>query len=162
MTFPSDKYKPMALGPLGRGWSSRARYAGTYDQQWLDDVFPFLPKDFDVRYYQAAPEDQQIPLPKGPMEVLLSGFTADGVRQFTLPHFEAPVHGRGANSGNLPRGAEDRFSAAAHRGGGIPQPVRARDSSFQHGGPDLAAAALAREYDRVRSWARREESSTTS
>lgn len=89
---PSDRYKPMALGPLGRGWSQRARFAGTYDQQWLDDVFPFLPKDFDERYYQAAPEDQQLPVPKGTMEVMLSGFTSDGVRQFMLPHFEAPVH----------------------------------------------------------------------
>ena len=90
--FPGDKYKPMALGPLGRGWPQRARYAGTYDQQWLDDVFPFLPKDFHERYYLAAPEDQQVPQPKGPMEVVLSGFTADGVRQFVLPHFDAPVH----------------------------------------------------------------------
>jgi len=89
---PSDKYTPMALSPLGRGWPQRARYAGTYDQQWLDDVFPFLPKDFDDRYYQAAPEDQQVPFPKAPMEVVLSGFNADGVRQFMLPHFEAPVH----------------------------------------------------------------------
>ena len=92
MNFPSDKYTPMALGPLGRGWPQRARFAGTYYQQWLDDVFPFLPKDFDERYYQAAPEDQQVPLPKAPMEVVLNGFTADGVRQFMLPHFEAPVH----------------------------------------------------------------------
>lgn len=90
--FPSDKYTPMALGPLGRGWPQRARYAGTYDQQWLDDVFPFLPADFDERYYQAAPLDQQLPLPKGPMEVVLSGFTGDGPRQFMLPHFDAPVH----------------------------------------------------------------------
>jgi hypothetical protein len=82
----------MALGPLGRGWPQRARYAGTYDDQWLADVFPFLPKDFDERYYLATPEDQLVPLPKGPMDVVLSGFTADGTRQFTLPHFEAPVH----------------------------------------------------------------------
>ncbi|MEO8152579.1 MAG: DUF2169 domain-containing protein [Rhizobacter sp.] len=92
VAFPSDKYKPMALSPLSRGWPQRARYAGTYDQQWLDDIFPFLPKDFDERYYQAAPEDQQVPLPTGPMEVVLSGFTVDGRRQFMLPHFEAPVH----------------------------------------------------------------------
>jgi hypothetical protein len=89
--FPSDKYQPMALGPLGRGWSLRARYAGTYDQKWLDDVFPFLPKDFDECYFQAAPRDQQVPQPKGPMEVTLAGFTADSPRQFLLPHFEAPV-----------------------------------------------------------------------
>ena len=90
--FPSDKHRPMALGPLGRGWPQRARFAGTYDDQWLADVFPFLPKDFDERYYQAAPEDQQVPMPKGPMEVVLCGFTPDGERQFVLPHFEAPVH----------------------------------------------------------------------
>ena len=91
VSSPSDKHRPMSLGPLGRGWPQRARYAGTYDQQWQDDVFPFLPKDFDERYYQAAPEDQQMPLPKGPIEVLLSGFTADGMRQFMLPYFEPPV-----------------------------------------------------------------------
>jgi hypothetical protein len=92
VSSPNDKYKPMAFGPLGRGWPQRARFAGTYDQQWLDDVFPFLPTDFDERYYQAAPADQQMPLPKGPMEVVLSGFTRDGLRQFALPHFEAPVY----------------------------------------------------------------------
>ena len=42
--------------------------------------------------FLATPQDQQLPLPKGPMEVVLSGFTADGPRQFMLPHFEAPVH----------------------------------------------------------------------
>ena len=88
---PADRPQPMALGPLGRGWPQRACHAGTYDQQWLDEVFPFLPADFDARYHQAAPPEQQLPLPKGPMDVVLTGFTADGVRQFVLPHFEAPV-----------------------------------------------------------------------
>jgi hypothetical protein len=92
VSFPNDKRTPVALGPLGRGWPQRARYAGTYDDAWLADVFPFLPADFDERYYQAAPEDQQLPVPKAPMDVVLTGFTADGPRQFTLPHFEAPVH----------------------------------------------------------------------
>lgn len=92
VNFPTDKCRPMAFGPLGRGWPARARFAGTYDQHWLDEIFPFLPPDFDERYYQAAPEDQQVPLPQGPMEVELRGFTPDGLRQFTLPHFEAPVH----------------------------------------------------------------------
>lgn len=89
--FPSDKYPPMALGPIGRGWPQRARFAGTYDQAWLDNDCPFLPKDFDERYYQAAPEDQQVPLPQGPMEVVLSGFNPDGLRRFMLPYVELPV-----------------------------------------------------------------------
>ena len=90
--WPTGQYKPMAFGPVGRGWPARARYAGTYGQQWLDDVFPFLPADFDERYYQAAPADQQLPLPKEPMEVVPDGFTRDGMRQFVLPHFDAPVY----------------------------------------------------------------------
>jgi hypothetical protein len=92
VTWPQNKYRPMAFGPQGRGWPQRARFAGTYDQEWLDDVFPFLPTDFDERYYQAAPADQQVPLPKAPLEVVLSGFTEDGVRRFELPFLEAPVH----------------------------------------------------------------------
>jgi hypothetical protein len=89
---PAGNYVPMSFGPLGRGWPDRVRFAGTYDQQWLDDVFPFLPRDFDARYYQAAPLDQQIPLPKSTLEVAMSGLTADGLRRFELPYFDAPVH----------------------------------------------------------------------
>jgi hypothetical protein len=89
--FPTDKHRPMAFGPLGRGWPARARYAGTYDDRWLAERFPFLPDDFDERYFQAAPEDQQLPIPEAPLEVEMRGLTPDGERRFTLPHFEAPV-----------------------------------------------------------------------
>ena len=59
------------------GRSAHGMRAPTTSSGW-HDVFPFLPKDFDERYYQAAPDDQQMPVPKGPLEVVLSGFTADG------------------------------------------------------------------------------------
>ena len=91
VTFPSDKYQPMALGPVGRAWPQRACYAGTYDQHWQDEVFPFLPRDFDERYYQAAPENQRLPHPKGPMEVVMEGFCSDGTRRFALPYLDPPV-----------------------------------------------------------------------
>ena len=105
VSFPTDQHRPMALGPLGRGWPQRARFAGTYDKRWLDDIFPFLPRDFDERYYQAAAQDQQLALPKGPVAVVLSGFFADGVRQFVLPYFEPPVQ-------VFPKRAEREASAA--------------------------------------------------
>jgi hypothetical protein len=92
VSWPTHRHAPMAFGPLGRGWQQRACFAGTYDQAWLDEVFPFLPKDFDERYYQAAPADQQLPLLEAPVDVSLVNFTPDGLRQFVLPHFEAPVH----------------------------------------------------------------------
>ena len=92
VTSPADKYEPMAFGPVGRGWQQRACFAGTYDQHWLDHDFPFLPKDFDERYFQAAPADQQMPFANAPIEVTLKNLTSDGMRHFVLPHFEAPVH----------------------------------------------------------------------
>lgn len=88
---PADTARPMSLGPLGRGWAPRARHAGTYDARWLADDFPFLPRDFDPRYFQAAPEDQQLPIGAGPLPVVLSGFTADGERRFTLPSLQVGV-----------------------------------------------------------------------
>jgi len=89
---PSDACHPMALGPLGRGWTQRACYAGTYDQAWLDHECPFLPHDFDDRYFQAAPLDQRIPIPQGPIPVELSHLSADGDCRFVLPAMNAAVH----------------------------------------------------------------------
>ena len=92
VTSPQGAFAPMAFGPVGRNWEPRIRYAGTYDQAWLDEHFPFLPPDFDDRYYQSAPLDQQWQLPVGRQEVVLANLTPDGHRTFTLPDFEAPVN----------------------------------------------------------------------
>lgn len=92
VTRPNDDYRPMSFGPIGRHWSPRVSFTGTYDDAWLENVFPFLPSDFDERYYQAAPTDQQLPIPTGEQLVTLSNLTPDGRRAFVLPHLEAPVH----------------------------------------------------------------------
>lgn len=92
VTEPDGNYRPMALGAIGRHWEPRYRYAGTYDRKWQDEVFPFLPADFDEQYYQAAPLDQQLPKPLGEQPVTLLNLTPDGRRDFVLPHFEAPIH----------------------------------------------------------------------
>lgn len=91
IAYPTNACTPMSLGPIGRAWPQRLRHAGTYDQRWIDETFPFLPEDFDERFHQAAPADQQMPFPSGPLGVLLQGFTTDGPRAFTLPPFTAPV-----------------------------------------------------------------------
>jgi hypothetical protein len=89
---PGGDYTPASFGVIGRHWQPRIGYAGTYDDAWLADHFPFLPPDFDERYFQAAPADQQLPIPKAPLEVALLNLTPDGRRSFMLPYFEAPVH----------------------------------------------------------------------
>jgi hypothetical protein len=88
---PRGNYKPMAFGPLGRAWQPRASLAGTYDQEWIDKVFPFLPADFDPRYYQASPADQQIVDPRGGETVVLRNLTPEGYTTFELPQVNIPV-----------------------------------------------------------------------
>jgi len=88
---PDGDYRPMALGPVGRGWPPRAAFAGTYDERWQAEVFPFLPADFDPRYFQAAPTDQQTEHLKGGEEVLLLNLTARERAGFRVPTLEVPV-----------------------------------------------------------------------
>lgn len=54
----NDRVQPIGFGPVPRFAKERAKYAGTYDKHWKDNVLPFLPQDFDDRYFQAAPQDQ--------------------------------------------------------------------------------------------------------
>jgi len=88
---PTSSYNPMGFGPIGRAWQPRPQYAGTYDQNWIDNVFPFLPADFDERYYQSAPPDQQVDYLRGGEEVMLLNLTPQGRAAFRLPIVEVPV-----------------------------------------------------------------------
>ena len=81
----------MSLGPIGRGWEPRYKFAGTYDQNWIDNVFPFLPSDFKDAYYQAAPLDQQIDYLRGGEEVVLQNLTPEGYTRFQIPQVQVPV-----------------------------------------------------------------------
>lgn len=92
VTAPNGRYTPVALGALGRGWPQRACHAGTYDQAWLDDECPFLPRDFDDRYFQAAPLDQRMPISQEPISVELTHLNATGDCGFVLPAMEAALH----------------------------------------------------------------------
>ena len=61
ISSPRQRLTPIGFGCIGRAWTPRVDHAGTYGQAWLDNVAPFLPPDFDERYYQCAPLDQQLP-----------------------------------------------------------------------------------------------------
>jgi hypothetical protein len=88
---PDGAYRPMSFGPIGRAWSPRIAFAGTYDDDWRDRRAPFWPLDFDDRYFQAAPPDQQIPHPIGGEVVALQNLTPDGFVSFALPTLSMPV-----------------------------------------------------------------------
>jgi hypothetical protein len=91
VTTPNGDYRPMSFGAVGRNFVPRLTYAGTYDQNWQDNVFPFLPADFSPAYFQAAPEDQQLDKIAGGEPVILLNLTPDGRRDFKLPMVDVPV-----------------------------------------------------------------------
>lgn len=89
---PNKNYKPMSFGVIARNWEPRYKYAGTYDDAYMDDKFPFLPDDFSDEYFQSAPKDQQIPFPKGGEEVVLINLSPRKSRlAFKLPTMNIPV-----------------------------------------------------------------------
>jgi hypothetical protein len=87
----SGKYVPQGFGPIGRHWHPRVKYAGTYDEQWQEQRAPYLPDDFDERFYQCAPADQQIPYLQGGETVQLVNLSPHGILQFSLPKVEVPM-----------------------------------------------------------------------
>lgn len=51
------------LGVVGRSWTPRVSFTGTYDDQWQQQRWPLTPSDFDEHYWNCAPQDQQCPWP---------------------------------------------------------------------------------------------------
>jgi hypothetical protein len=92
---PDRPHRPQAFGPIGRHWMPRRQHGGTYDEYWQQEVFPFLPDDFDERFHQTAPLDQQMPYPKGGESVTLTSLLphqhGDAERRFFLPKLDQPA-----------------------------------------------------------------------
>jgi hypothetical protein len=64
----------------------RVKFAGTYDEKWQAERSPLLPEDFDDRFYQSSPVDQQsAQFLKGGEEVELLNLTPGGHLSFCLP-----------------------------------------------------------------------------
>lgn len=82
-----DRPPPAGFGPLAADWEPRRAYAGTYDEAWQRERMPLLPADFDDRFFNVAPADQQASgFLQGGEAGRLVGFTPDGEWTFTLPH----------------------------------------------------------------------------
>lgn len=76
----------VAFGPIPRAWEPRVALAGTYDDAWRESRFPLLPLNFDERFFQCAPRDQQ---PEswleGGEEIRLINLSPEGELTFELP-----------------------------------------------------------------------------
>ncbi len=87
----SSQGEPAGFGAIGRGWTPRLEWAGTFDDAWLNSQWPLLPRDFDARHYQAAPTDQQAASLRGGDPVRLTNLTPDGTWLFTMPPTDLPI-----------------------------------------------------------------------
>ncbi|MGZ5000907.1 MAG: DUF2169 family type VI secretion system accessory protein [Methylomonas sp.] len=83
---PSDRPAPACFAPVAPAWSPRREYAGTYDETWQKKRAPYMPTDFDPRFFQTATSGLIAPsyLSGGePVEVV--GCTAGKPLRFQLP-----------------------------------------------------------------------------
>lgn len=54
---PSDRPLPAAFGAIAPSWEPRKSFAGTYDTAWQNRRAPYLPQDFDRRFFNMAHPD---------------------------------------------------------------------------------------------------------
>jgi len=57
---PADRPDPAGFAPLDMLWPQRMKKAGTYDERWLRERWPYFPRDMNYEYFNAAQEDQFI------------------------------------------------------------------------------------------------------
>ncbi|WP_170135507.1 DUF2169 family type VI secretion system accessory protein [Nannocystis exedens] len=91
VSSPRDRQEPAGIGCVGRAWQPRIGLAGTYDARWREERAPFLPADFDSRYFQCAPVDQQFPHFKGGEKICCVHMAARGAVLYTIPSWPVPV-----------------------------------------------------------------------
>jgi hypothetical protein len=82
----NDRPPPAGFGVIASYWHPRLKYGGTYDDKWIKERLPLLAEDFDERYFQSAPEDQQTPgFLRGGENVELFNLSPNGQLNFCLP-----------------------------------------------------------------------------
>lgn len=89
--FPGQVIRTAGTSFICPQWTPRVTYAGTYDERWLEERFPFLPDDFDENYHQSAPIDQIVDAIEGGEEVKIFGVHQDGPIRFLIPIVDIPI-----------------------------------------------------------------------
>ena len=54
LTDPFRKLVPAGIGPIPPAWLPRRPLGGTYDQDWVDNVWPHWAADYDFAYHNSA------------------------------------------------------------------------------------------------------------
>jgi hypothetical protein len=92
---PKDRPRPAGYGCIAPSWEPRISYAGSYDETWRKTRAPYLPEDFDPRFFHAAHPDLIFPgYLKGGEPVAMTNLSPKGERKFNLPVCEPRVEVR--------------------------------------------------------------------
>ncbi len=87
-----DTPPPAGFGFIAPSWQARRRFAGTYDALWQKDRAPFLPKDFDRRFANAAPAELAFDtFLAGGEPISLMGVSPEGTLQSAIPTLKPAV-----------------------------------------------------------------------
>jgi hypothetical protein len=89
---PRHHPKPMAPGYVAASWEPRKSFAGTYDAAWQRERAPYLPRDFDPAFFNAAhPDLVSKRFLTGGERVELENVSPRGAIQFELPRAQVKV-----------------------------------------------------------------------
>lgn len=88
----SDRPPPAGFAPVAGHWEPRKSFAGTYDEAWEKHRAPYLPKDFDARFFHVAPAGLAASgYLRGGEPVEVRGASPNGLLRFFLPALRVRV-----------------------------------------------------------------------
>ncbi|KGJ92046.1 DUF2169 domain-containing protein [Colwellia psychrerythraea] len=83
----NDTPSPAGFSPTCSYWSPRNQWAGTYDDIWQETRAPYLPKDFDKRFLNAAHPDLIYPaFIQGGEPIIIKGMHPAGDINLSVPY----------------------------------------------------------------------------
>lgn len=83
---PGDHPPPAGFSFIAPSWEPRVQYAGTYDDKWTTHRAPYLPDDFDPRFFNSASNELiSDTYLEGGEPVFISNMSGDGPLTFKLP-----------------------------------------------------------------------------
>jgi len=84
--LPGDKPEPAGFGIVSPTWKPRIDFAGTYDENWQKKRAPYLPKDFNNKFFNMASKGLvSNGYLQGNEQIMLVNLTLQSCLQFQLP-----------------------------------------------------------------------------
>lgn len=88
----SDRPAPASFGAIPAHWQPRVGYAGTYDEAWQKGCAPYLPPDFNPKFFCTAPADQIVlDHLKGGEPIEVRGASPEGRLCLEVPRWQHEV-----------------------------------------------------------------------